>query len=346
MTRRPGRWLLAAFACALAVLSSVFVLPGQAPVAEESSVPFGVEITSRPISNFRIGRDDRQFGPLEFVGGLEMTGSSRHFGASSAFRFLKPGGDFIGVADTGFWFFGTIERDSAGRPSGVGDFSMTQMVDASGKPISRKWEVDAEGLDVEGDIATVGFERNHRIAQFRIDPAGMKGPFKTLDFLVPKNELRQNRGFETVTRAHARGQQEGELVVVSEKSLDKAGNIFAAIIEGPDKGIFTVKRSGEFDITDGAFLPDGDLLLLERSFSMSAGVKMRLRRIHGESVAKGSVADGPVLFEADMRYQIDNMEALDVWTRKDGAVMVSLMSDDNHSILQRNLYLEFVLHAD
>jgi len=47
-----------------------------------------------------------------------------------------------------------------------------------------------------------------------------------------------------------------------------------------------------------------------------------------------------------MSYQIDNMEAMDVWTREDGAVMVSLMSDDNHSILQRNLYLEFVLHSD
>ena len=72
---------------------------------------------------------------------------------------------------------------------------------------------------------------------------------------------------------------------------------------------------------------------------------MRLRRIYGESIAKGAVADGPVLFEADMGYQIDNMEGLDVWPRADGAEMVSLMSDDNHSILQRNLYLEFMLHG-
>ena len=133
---------------------------------------------------------------------------------------------------------------------------------------------------------------------------------------------------------------------MSEKSLDNDGNIFAAIVEGPNKGIFTVRRNGEFDITDGAFLPDGDLLLLERSFSMASGVKMRLRRIYGESIAKGAVADGPVLFEADMGYQIDNMEGLDVWTRADGAEMVSLISDDNHSILQRNIYLEFVLHDE
>ncbi|TIS97948.1 esterase-like activity of phytase family protein [Mesorhizobium sp.] len=305
-----------------------------------------IEISARPITRFHIGRDEKRFGPLEFVGGLEMTSPSRDFGALSAFRFLKPGSDFIGVADTGFWFFGTVTHDADKRPSGVQNFRMQQMIDASGQPIDEKWEVDAEGLAVKDGIATVGFERNHRVAQFEFDPHDMKPPLKQLDFLIPAWELRRNRGFETVTHANPHGQHEGGLVVVSEKSLDKSGNIYAAVIEGPHKGVFTVKRNGEFDITDGAFLPDGDLLLLERSFSMAGGVKMRLRRIYGESVEKGAVADGPVLTEADMAYQIDNMEGLDVWTRDDGALMVSLISDDNHSMLQRNLYLEFVLHED
>lgn len=301
-----------------------------------------MEISARPISQFQIGLDQKMFGPLEFVGGLELTSSARNFGALSAFRFLEPGSDFIGVADTGFWFFGRIARDAALLPTGIENFRMVQMVDASGIAFEKKWLADAEGLAVKDGVATVGFEREHRVAQYRIDPENMKPALRELDFLVPRNELRQNRGFETV--AYSPGK--GGLVVVSEKSLDAAGNIFAAIIEGPQKGIFTVKRDGEFDITDGAFLPDGDLLLLERSFSMASGVKMRLRRIAAESLAKGQVADGPVLFEADMGFQIDNMEGLDVWQRSDGALMVSLVSDDNHSILQRNLYLEFILNDD
>jgi hypothetical protein len=223
---------------------------------------------------------------------------------------------------------------------------MQQMSDRAGNASDRKWEVDAEGLAVKDGVATVGFERDHRVAQFRIEPDDMKAAIADLDFLVPERELRSNRGFETVTHAHPHGQHAGGLVIVSEKSLDKKGNIFAAIIEGPNKGIFTVKRNGEFDVTDGAFLSNGDLLLLERSYSMATGVKMRLRRIYGETIAKGAVADGPVLFEADMGYQIDNMEGLDVWTREDSAQMVSIISDDNHSILQRNLYLEFILHDE
>ncbi|MEI9404418.1 esterase-like activity of phytase family protein [Mesorhizobium argentiipisi] len=333
-----GRARRTLFACMLACASPAIAAAGT-PVET-------VEISARPISQFHIGHNETRFGPLEFVGGLEMTSSARDFGALSAFRFLKPGGDFIGVADTGFWFFGSITHDAGRRPSGVTNFRMQQMVDASGRPIDRKWEVDAEGLAVEDGIATVGFERDQRVAQFKIDPDNMKAPVRQLDYQVPAEELRQNRGFETVTHANPYGQHAGGLVVVSERSLDKAGNVYAAVIEGPHKGVFTVRRDGDFDITDGAFLPDGDLLLLERSFSIARGVKMRLRRIYGESVAKGAVADGPVLMEADMGYQIDNMEGLDVWTRDDGALMVSLVSDDNHSILQRNLYLEFILHQD
>ncbi|ESY39947.1 signal peptide protein [Mesorhizobium sp. LNJC384A00] len=331
------------------MLFAVTALSGMAfapAIAAGPSAVEPVEVPARPITTFHIGSADKQFGPLEFVGGLEMDSTTRDFGALSAFRFLKPGSDFIGVADTGFWFFGSITHDADKRPSGIQNFRMQQMVDEKGRPIDRKWEVDAEGLAVKDGIATVGFERDHRVAQFKIVPSNMTAPFKQLNFLVPARELRQNRGFETVTHANPNGQHEGGLVVVSEKSLDKAGNIYAAIIEGPHKGVFTVKRNGDFDITDGAFLPDGDLLLLERSFSMAGGVRMRLRRIYGESVEKGAVADGPVLMEADMGYQIDNMEGLDVWTRDDGALMVSLISDDNHSILQRNLYLEFILHQD
>src|SRR5690606_7459521 len=155
------------------------------------------------------------------------------------------------------------------------------------------------------------------------------------------------RGFETVAYSDPAGPLEGALVIISEKSLDKAGNNLAAILDGPRKGVFTVKRDGpSFDVTDGAFLPNGDLLILERSFSMATGVRMRLRRLDGNSITAGAVVDGPVLMQADMGYQIDNMEGLDVWRRQDGALMVSLIADDNRSILQRNLYLEFRLHED
>ena len=332
------------FAGSAIALVAVLALATFPAASSRSAEP--AQISARTIEQFRVGRDETRFGPLEFNGGLELTSSSRDFGAFSALRFLSPGRDFVGIADTGFWFFGAVARDPEGRPSGISQFRIEPMVDPAGRPISEKWLVDAEGMAVRDGVATVGFERDHRIERFHIDPGGMDAATGALDFLVPARELRQNRGFETVAHAPASGPLAGAMVVVSEKSLDKSGNIFAAVLEGPRKGIFTVRRNGNFDITDGAFLPDGDLLLLERSYNMAQGVAMRLRRIAASTIEKGAVADGPVLLDADMSYQIDNMEGLDVWLRADGATMVSLVSDDNHSMLQRNLYLEFILHGD
>jgi hypothetical protein len=176
-----GLTALASIRAALALALAIAVAPAaqaQAPVEH-------IEITSRLIENFQIGLEQKNFGPLEFVGGLEMTSASTDFGALSAFRFTTPGKDFVGVADTGFWFFGSIARDAAGKPVGVENFRMVPMVDAKGIRVDEKQLVDAEGLDVKDGIATVGFERSHRIAQYKLDPDDMKGPVKALDFLVP-----------------------------------------------------------------------------------------------------------------------------------------------------------------
>src|SRR5690606_28376819 len=157
-------------------------------------------------------------------------------------------------------------------------FRMQEMLNRKGRQTGNKHELDAESLAIRDGMAFVGYEREHRIAQFTLEPDDMGAPLREIDFLIPRRELRDNRSFETLAYAPAKGRQKGALVVVTEKSLDKNGNIFAAILGGPQKAIFKVKRHGEFDVTDGAFLPNGDFLLLERSFSLMQGVKMRLRR--------------------------------------------------------------------
>ncbi|MCR4266821.1 esterase-like activity of phytase family protein [Nitratireductor sp. ZSWI3] len=324
-----------------ALLFAVAFLVATPLHAEEAAIPMAVN--AAPIAHFQIGSRETRFGPLEFVGGLSLTSPADHFGAFSSFRFASPGAEFIGVADTGFWFFGRLTRDAAGKPIGFADFSMQAMVDGNGATTREKWTTDAEGIALKDGLATVSFERVQRIADFQVVRGAMGAAVRDLDFLVPRRELRNNRGFETIAYAPEGGRLGGARVAVAERSIDGKGNCFAAVLEGPGKGIFTVARHDGFDITDGAFLPDGDLLLLERRFSLADGVAMRLRRIEGEGIRPGALADGPVLLTADMGYQIDNMEALDVWVREDGATMVSVMSDDNHSLLQRNLYLEFRL---
>jgi len=70
---------------------------------------------------------------------------------------------------------------------------------------------------------------------------------------------------------------------------------------------------------------------------------MRIRRIAGADIRPDAVVDGKVIFEANSREQIDNMEGIDVFRAADGTLHLILVSDDNHSILQRSLMLEFRL---
>ena len=49
----------------------------------------------------------------------------------------------------------------------------------------------------------------------------------------------------------------------------------AFLIGGPAPGSFAIKRIEKFAITDATLLPDGDLLILERSFSWPEGLSCR-----------------------------------------------------------------------
>lgn len=69
----------------------------------------------------------------------------------------------------------------------------------------------------------------------------------------------------------------GARIAISERSIAKKGNIFAAVLEGPKKGVFTIVRHDTFDITAGAFLSNGALLLPERIFNRAEGVKKPFR---------------------------------------------------------------------
>jgi hypothetical protein len=293
-----------------------------ASVCCAAAADFIADIDVNPIHEFKIGSGDTRFGPLTFVGGFTMTSTSRDFGALSSFRFLDDKGErFAAVADTGHFITGAMKRDEAGVPVSVAPLGFTVLPGMDGRVSSAKWETDSESLLVDEGSVIIGFERRHRIVRFAFDGDHLGAP---------------------IARAPENGSLQGAVVAISEKSIDPAGNIFAAVLSGPMKGVFTITRSDDYDITDGDFLPGGDLVILERSYQMARGVRMRLKRVAADAIRPGAVVEGDILLEADMAFQIDNMEGLDIWRAPDGTTRLSLVSDDNKSILQRNIYLEFM----
>jgi len=54
------------------------------------------------------------------------------------------------------------------------------------------------------------------------------------------------------------------------------------------------------------------------------------------------VIDGPVILFDDHLLQIDNLEGMSLRELPTGEVLITLVSDNNHSLLQRTLLLQFI----
>ena len=156
-------------------------------------------------------------------------------------------------------------------------------------------------------------------------------------------KLPYNKGLEALVTVPKGLKLEGTLIALSERGLDAEGNLIAFLIGGPTPGQFSVRRSNNFDISDAVTLPPGDLLVLERKFSLVEGVGIRIRRIPLNSVAPDAVVDGPSIFEADLGQEIDNMEGIDAHVTPEGDTVLTMVSDDNFSMIQRTLLLQFTL---
>lgn len=324
----------------LLALSACLTFAGLPPaVADVAALP----AQSRAFSSFALGSDARVFGKLEFVGGISYTSSDPLLGAVSAIRFRGDRQNFVAVLDTGHWLTGRILRDEEGRLEGLADLKARSMIDDQGLDETVKQRMDAEGLAIADGELLVSYEMYHRIDAYP-DPGFMTSrPSRRLPFPFDLGEMRSNRGLETLAMSPAEGPLGAVPVTVTERSLDAHGNLMAAVLDGPLAGTFAIRREDPWDATDGAFLPNGDLLLLERRFRLSDGVGMRIRRIGGGDIRPGAVVDGEVLIDVDLSHQIDNMEGLDVLPLAEDDIRIIVVSDDNHSILQRNLMLEFRL---
>ncbi|HWP27424.1 MAG TPA: esterase-like activity of phytase family protein [Xanthobacteraceae bacterium] len=317
-----------------------------APVAAQGPQPAGaqrIEVRAERIDTFALQDGSRtRFGALEFRGGLILTSSYRRFGGLSAIRVAPDGARFLALSDRGQWFRGRIVY-RGGRPVGLAEVETAPVLGPDGRPVTTRRWFDTESLAEMNGTLYVGIERANQILRFDYARDGLAA--RGVPIAVPPGvrTLVHNGGLECLA-APARGQPlAGALIAISEKSLDEQGNMRAFLIGGPRPGNFAVLRSADFDVTDCAVTPRGDLLILERKFSLALGVAMRIRRVPLTQIGPGALVDGPVLIEANGAYQIDNMEGLSVHRDAAGEIILTLVSDDNFSTLQRTLLLQFAV---
>lgn len=307
-----------------------------------------ITVTARTITSFdRLNLAKTNFGKLEWIGGLVLSSPDKRFGGWSGIAIDPDGRRFIAVSDAGSWMTADLGYEQE-RPKTIANARIGPLKTKSGGRLVRNRDRDAEAVvltqgSVDRGRVVIAFEQNHRLGVFNTSKNGVSSPDHYLKMPSDARRMPTGKGFEAVAEIKA-GRHKGALVALAEHMLDKRGSHSGWIISRRKPYRFGFKDIGGFSPTDAVGLQNGDIIVLERRFRWTEGIKMRLRRVPGSELQPGALVQGEVLLEANMGQDIDNMEALTAHRATDGSTILTLMSDDNfNTFLQRTILLQFRL---
>ncbi len=273
-------------------------------------------------------------GTLRYRGGLVLTSPDPRFGGLSALVVSIDRGHMLALSDRGFRFSARLVYDERGDLAGVRGAELGAMSGLDGRALSGLVEADAESLapGAAGEII-VAFERRHRLWRY-FPGAAVPEP------LPPPIELEKapvNGGIEALTML-----DDGRLLALTEKYGAADGTVGWISVEGGWSVLTYATRDG-FWPTGAATLPGGDVVVVERRFTLRGGVAARLARIDSAAVRPGARLEGRVLAELRPPLTVDNFEGVDARRGAGGETLIYIVSDDNHNPLQQTLLMMFEL---
>lgn len=290
-----------------------------------------VPLDPRDPARDRVGR-------LVYRGGLIVQGGVNGL---SALDVSPDARQLLAISDLGWWVRATLDYDREGRLARFAEIARGRLTDADGQPVRRPRD-DAESLARLRDGRwVIGFERHHRLLLYpgdegRQGPVGWPRPLPRPPGLV---QAPSNGGIEALTLL-----PDGRLLAL-EEGRDEAGGLHRAWLGTAQDWESRVYRSEPgFRPTGAATLPSGDVLVLERRFSVLGGFAARVVRLSAGGLDRGREIAGVELARLEPPLTVDNLEGIAVVPDPFGAgVLVFLVSDNNGFPLQRTLVLAFGL---
>ena len=342
-----------AFAFLLAALggASAALSPSAAPAQATREPPAAVAIAATPVPLDANDPARTIVGRLEWRGGLALAGSHRRFGGWSGMLVEDGGRRLVLVSDIGDWLPATLAYDGAGRLAGVSDATLGRLQDESGNPMPDGKRADAESLTRLADgRLLVGFEREHRVLVYPAGSeaagGGLAGRPQRLPDPPGLAEAPDNEGLEALATL-----PDGRVLAVTENL--SAGEGLARAWVGTPSGTasgaamawqpLSYRMVPPFRPTGAAALPGGDVVLTERTWNPVQGVRVRVVRVAGGTIAAGAVLEPVELARLIAPVATDNLESIDAAALPDGPIGLWIVSDDNFNPMQRNLLLHFAI---
>jgi hypothetical protein len=307
-------------------------------------------VSSDSIDFDRVNPSRTRFGRLSWRGGLVLSSQAPEFGGWSGIDVTDGGEKLFAVSDQGSWLMGELVYEN-GRLAALRKVRVGPLKARNGKNLRRKKYADAEEISLwrkKGrPYALISFERAHRIGRFPLSSKGVEKPSSYLKLPKGAYKTTKNKGIEAMTVLRDK-KHRGTVLFFLERRHDKRGNHKGWLLFGRKSSPIRLTYRDGFDITGLTTLPNGDVVVLERSVGLFSGVQMRLRLVKARNIKPRAVLDGEILLTASMRYHIDNMEGVASHVNERGETIITLISDDNFNSngLQQTVLLQFALDAD
>ncbi len=299
-----------------------------------------VTVSAKPIALDPSDAGIIAVGRLEFLAGFELSTGDTDWGGLSGAAVTADGSLLAAVSDIGLWYRIPLLHDAAGRLTGIGAVESLPLLDRDGKPLMGKGDADAEAVTVTPDGSLiVAFERRHRL--WRYGPEGDPLLSPARPFRGPNlSYMPANTGIEAMTQL-----SDGRMLLFSEGSFSRAGDVRGWLLRDKQWSEVGLVPDGTFRPSDMAALPNSDVLLLERRVDMLRGFGARLSIIDGASLIPLARLRSREIAILEYPLSVDNFEALAVRQAADGTTLIYLLSDDNRSMFQRTLLLQFRLQS-
>lgn len=254
------------------------------------------------------------------------------FGGFSGLVMDPDGAGLVAVSDRGGIWTAKVTRDATGRIASVTTTAVVTPLDSKGQP-QTEFLSDAEALTIApGGRLMVGYEGLTRVAGYDLpDPLP-----RATDRWDRFRALWGNEAIEGLATL-----PDGRLLAVIETAdADGAYPTYLLGPQGWQEGPAIPGADG-YAAAGADVGPDGRLYLLERWYRPMLGFATRVRVFSGRPEAFGR---GATILETPAG-TLDNMEGLSVWRRRDGALVATMVSDDNFSLFQKTELAEFTIPA-
>lgn len=324
---------------AAALWATAATLPGGPARAADRTV---IRMTASPIDLEPDHPEHTTVGRLTYRGGLVLQSDDARFGGWSDLHVSRDGLSFLALSDHGFWLTGRLGYDK-GQLASASDPRFGPLIDMTGAHV-RGRESDSEGMAVRPDGAIyISFERDHRIWLYpAADP-----PFSRPPHRVPTParlaQAPYNGGIEALAWLSG-----GTLMALVEEMRDNGQNVgWIGDPSGTSWHEVHYRNGGpNFAPTALCELPPGtpdagDVLVLERKFTIFSGRAARIVRLPRASIVPGAHLSGEELARLEMPLNIDNFEGISAVPGPDGTTRIYIVSDDNYTFLQRTLLFMF-----